>query len=175
MRVQSEKQQAPLRKPKRPIRLQREAAACTGCRELLAYGVGGALTTLVNYIIYFGLQAVKTDYLLANTLAWAGAVIFSYIINRRWVFGSRGSRTKEFFTFTGLRLVTLGVESLLLYLAVEQMGLLSSASKIVVSIVTVLSNYVICQKHIFRKTKKKPARLPMNQRGQQEGEPTWIN
>lgn len=172
MRVKSRaKQVAPGRKEGR-MRVQGLRTACAGCRELLAYGVGGVLTTLVNYIIYFGLEAVKMDYLLANALAWAGAVIFSYIINRSWVFNSKGSCTKEFLTFAGLRLVTLGAESLLLYLAVEQLGLLSSVSKIVVSIVTVVGNYVICQKHIFRKTKNKPMGLPINQSSQQEGEPT---
>lgn len=175
MSVKSKVRQVPSGRQEGRMRVQSLGAACAGCRELLAYGVGGALTTLVNYIIYFGLQAVKTDYLLANALAWAGAVIFSYIINRSWVFNSKGSCTKEFLTFTGLRLVTLGAESLLLYLAVEQMGLLPSVSKIAVSIVTVVSNYVICQKHIFRKTKEKPVGLPMNQKGQQEGEHTWIN
>lgn len=175
MSVKSKVRQVPAGRREGRMRVQSLGTACAGCRELLAYGVGGALTTLVNYIIYFGLQAVKTDYLLANALAWAGAVIFSYIINRSWVFNSKGSCTKEFLTFTGLRLVTLGAESLLLYLAVEQMGLLPSVSKIAVSIVTVVSNYVICQKHIFRKIKEKPVGLPMNQKGQQEGEHTWIN
>lgn len=124
-------------------------------KELLIYSAGGVLTTIVNYMIYFGLRLFLVDYLWANTLAWAGAVLFSYAVNRKWVFGSRGSWVKEFSTFIGLRLITLGVENLLLYLLVEQLGLLTSVSKLSVSVITVLSNYVICQKHIFKVPKKK--------------------
>lgn len=120
-------------------------------RELFAYGIGGVLTTLVNYVIYFGLERLAVHYLLANTLAWAGAVVFSYWVNRKVVFGSGGSWKREFLDFTGLRLLTLGAENLLLYLAVEQLGLRTAVSKILVSVVTVLANYVICKKHIFKK------------------------
>ena len=51
-------------------------------KELFLYGIGGVLTTVVNYLVYFGLDNWKINYLLANTLAWAAAVIFSYWINR---------------------------------------------------------------------------------------------
>lgn len=122
---------------------------CQKLRELFAYGIGGVLTTLVNYILYFGLGFFRVDYLLANTLAWAGAVLFAFFINRRWVFASKGNWKKEFIAFTGMRFVTLGVENLLLLFLVEQLSVPSGVSKILVSVVTVLANYVICQKHIF--------------------------
>ena len=127
-------------------------------KELFTYGIGGVLTTLVNYLVYFGLGVLRVDYLLANTLAWAAAVIFSYWMNRTVVFGSKSSWWKEFISFAGLRLLTLGAENLLLYLAVEQLGLRTSVSKVAVSIVTVAANYVICQKHIFKKRTKEPAK-----------------
>lgn len=123
-------------------------------KELFTYGIGGLLTTLVNYLVYFGLCMGKMDYLLANTLAWAVAMIFSYIVNRKVVFGSRGAWLQEFLSFAGLRLLTLGMENLLLFLAVEQLGLSEGISKIAVSVVTVVSNYIICQRHIFRKGEK---------------------
>lgn len=122
-------------------------------KELFTYGIGGVLTTIVNYIVYFGLGFAKVDYLVANTLAWAVAVVFSYWVNRKVVFGSKGSWIREFISFAAMRLLTLGVENLLLYLAVERLELSEAVSKIVVSVVTVLANYVICQKHIFKKTK----------------------
>lgn len=124
-------------------------------KELFTYGIGGVLTTLVNYLIYFGLGFLRVDYLWANTLAWAGAVLFAFFINRKWVFASGGNWKKEFIAFTGMRFITLGVENLLLYLLVEQLSVPSGVSKILVSVVTVLANYVICQKHIFIKSEKR--------------------
>lgn len=121
-------------------------------KELFKYGIGGILTTVVNYIVYFGLGLVGVDYLLANTLAWAVAVIFSYWINRKVVFGSKGNWGREFMSFVTMRLLTLCVENLLLYLAMDQLKLGTLISKIAVSVVTILANYFICQKHIFKKT-----------------------
>lgn len=120
-------------------------------KELFTYGIGGVLTTAVNYIVYFGLGLINLNYLLANTLAWAAAVIFSYVVNRNVVFGSQNNRLKEFFTFAGLRLVTLAVENLLLYLAIDRLGLSDAISKVAVSAVTVLANYGICKTCIFTK------------------------
>ena len=120
-------------------------------KELFTYGIGGVLTTAVNYVVYFALGFMNMNYLLANTIAWAAAVVFSYWMNRKVVFGSKGDWRREFVSFAGMRLLTLGVENLLLYLAVDQLKLMNSVSKVGVSIVTVLANYVICQKHIFKK------------------------
>ncbi len=118
-------------------------------KELFLYGIGGVLTTVVNYLVYFGLDNWKINYLLANTLAWAAAVIFSYWINRKLVFESKRSWISEFVPFAGLRLMTLAVENLLLFLLIGQLHMSSPVSKIAVSILTVLGNYVICKKHIF--------------------------
>lgn len=120
-------------------------------RELFLYGIGGVVTTVVNYLVYFGLENVGLSYLAANTAAWAAAVAVSYCINRSIVFGSAGEWLSEFVSFAGLRLLTLAAENVLLYLLIGQLGLISSVSKIAVSIVTVLGNYVICKKHIFGK------------------------
>lgn len=121
-------------------------------KELFKYGIGGILTTVINYIVYFGLGLVGVDYLLANTLAWMVAVVFSYGINRKVVFASNGSWVREFISFVAMRFLTLCVENLLLFMAVDQLKLDEFISKIAVSVVTVLANYVICQRHIFKKT-----------------------
>lgn len=142
-------------------------------KEIITYGIGGVLTTLVNYLVYFGLGMVKVDYLIANTLAWMAAVVFSYTVNRTVVFGSKGEWRKEFFSFAGLRLVTLAVENLMLYLAVERLELMTGPSKVAVSVITVLANYVICKKHIFKRKRKEPGKKSVDLR---EGrEIPWIS
>lgn len=120
-------------------------------RELVLYGIGGVLTTVVNYLVYFGLERSGMGYLSANTAAWGAAVAVSYCINRKMVFGSKGGWISEFIPFAGLRLLTLAAENVLLYLLIGQLQMGSSTAKIGVSVITVLGNYVICKKHIFKK------------------------
>lgn len=120
-------------------------------KELLCYCVSGGATTLVNYIIYFILIQAKVEYLAANTVAWIGAVLTAYVMNRRWVFHSKGHILQEFSSFVFLRFLTLIAENMLLWLTVSCLGLHPLPSKVVVSIITVLSNYVLCKYKIFQK------------------------
>ncbi|MGN0720581.1 MAG: GtrA family protein [Anaerovoracaceae bacterium] len=119
--------------------------------ELLRYILTGGMTTAVNYVIYFGLTSVSVRYILANTLAWCGAVAFAFFMNRRVVFKSVGNPVGEFFRFAGLRFATLIAENMLLYLLISIMGADEIISKLVVSIVTVIANYTACKYGIFRK------------------------
>ena len=122
-------------------------------KELFLYGIGGVLTTLVNYLIYYGVGSLGIGYLMANTVAWMAAVVFSFFVNRSVVFGSKGAWLEEFLPFAGLRLLTLAAENLLLYLLVGQLRLDPMLSKVLVSIVTILGNYMICKKRIFKKSR----------------------
>lgn len=119
--------------------------------ELLRYILTGGMTTAVNYVIYFGLTSVSVRYLVANTLAWCGAVAFAFFMNRRVVFRSVGNPVVEFLRFAGLRFATLIAENMLLYLLISIIGKDEIISKLVVSIVTVIANYTACKYGIFRK------------------------
>ena len=51
-------------------------------RELITYLISGGITTGVNYLLYAGLLALHIPYLAANSIAWTGAVLTAYILNR---------------------------------------------------------------------------------------------
>lgn len=119
--------------------------------EIVSYGIAGVLTTIVNYIVYFGLNLVCKSILLRNTLAWIVAVAFAYVVNRKYVFHSQNETKKEGVQFFILRLLTLCVENALLVLFVQGIGVNEMISKISISVVTVIGNYVLCKFKIFRK------------------------
>ncbi|SCJ40563.1 GtrA-like protein [uncultured Eubacterium sp.] len=118
--------------------------------EIFRYVMTGGMTTVINYIIYILLTALSIDYLVANSIAWLGAVIFAYYANRHMVFHSEGDKRQEFMQFFGLRLATLVVENLLLYLFVGYVGAAELPSKVMVSIITVILNYFACKYSIFK-------------------------
>ena len=120
-------------------------------KELVLYCLSGGATTFVNYLIYFILLKTHVEYLAANTLAWAGAVVTAYLLNRRLVFHSRKHILQEFCSFVFLRFLTLLAENILLWIAVDSLGIPPLPSKIMVSVITVLSNYVLCKYKIFHK------------------------
>lgn len=135
--------------------------------RLLRYLITGGMTTAVNYVIYFGLflaagrslttavtagaggAADSLFALSANSLAWLGAVIFAYFANRRFVFRSENSVLREFMQFALLRLASLAVENILLYLLLMLVAMPNAAAKISVSVITVILNYAACKYKIF--------------------------
>ena len=118
--------------------------------QIFRYVMTGGMTTVINYIIYILLTALSLDYLAANSIAWLGAVIFAYYANRHMVFHSDGDKRQEFIQFFGLRLATLAVENLLLFLLVGCVGVADLPSKVLVSAITVVLNYFACKYSIFK-------------------------
>ena len=124
-------------------------------RETVTYLIFGVLTTLVNYLIYYGLLALGVHYLIANALAWIGGVLFAFFTNKRFVFESRDYSPKVFFTelwkFVAARLVTLGVETVFLKVTVDLLHMSPRLMKLAASVIVVILNYVFSKLFIFRK------------------------
>lgn len=119
-------------------------------KELISYIFVGGCTTLVNYISYYiAIQWLNIGWLIANILSWYGAVIFAYWANRQYVFKSSNDTKKEAYQFFVLRLMTLAVESSLLFIFIQLLGINEMVAKVFVSVVTVVSNYGLCKFKIF--------------------------
>lgn len=120
-------------------------------RELITYLISGGITTGVNYLLYAGLLTLHISYLAANSMAWIGAVLTAYILNRRCVFHSQHPVAGELLSFAAMRFITLFIEDILLWLLVSRMHTAAFPAKILVSTVTVIGNYVLCKFGIFKK------------------------
>lgn len=118
--------------------------------ELISYIFVGGCTTLVNFIVYFLLISyLGTSWLVANVISWVAAVIFAYFANKQFVFKSHNDSIQEAYQFFILRLLTLVVESSLLFIFIQLCGVNEMVSKVVVSVITVVSNYGLCKFKIF--------------------------
>ncbi len=124
-------------------------------RETVSYLFFGVVTTAVNFILYYALLFLGMHYLWAQVIAWVGAVLVSYVTNKRWVFEShvRGFLPvlKEMAYFIASRLFSFGVETLLLYLMVDLASISESIAKIPVAVLTVILNYVTGKLLVFKK------------------------
>ena len=119
-------------------------------KEMLSYVFVGGMTTLVNYVVYFILLKIHSHWLIANSISWFFAVLFAYYTNKRYVFKSKNEVKKEFISFVLLRFMTLLIENVCRYLLIDLMNIQPMISKILVSFITILSNYVLCKFKIFK-------------------------
>ena len=117
-------------------------------KELISYVFVGGCTTLINFVIYwFVITMMDQGWLFANVISWVGAVIFAFWANKHFVFKSANETGKEAYQFFILRLGTLLVESGFIF--IQLLSANEMLSKVVVSVITVVSNYGLCKFKIF--------------------------
>lgn len=124
-------------------------------REIIAYIFFGGLTTLVSIGAFALFDLVLgVDPLIANVISWVLAVFFAYVTNRRWVFDSqaKGARSvsAEMASFFGGRLLTLGIEELIILVFITWLGMNDMVIKVIAQIVVMVSNYLISKLIVFR-------------------------
>ncbi len=135
-------------------------------REIIVYLVFGVLTTAVNWLVYSVLvKYFSLSINLSNTIAWFAAVIFAFITNKIWVFGSKGLGVrvllKEFWLFFAARVLSgvfeIGGLNLAVRLGFDQtlFGVKAFLPKIIISFVVVILNYIFSKLIVFKKEKGK--------------------
>ena len=123
---------------------------------VISYLFFGALTTLVNFLVYFPLlNWLGWSATLSNILAWIVAVMFAYITNKPFVFKSNDWSVKtvvpELSKFVGCRVGSGLLETVIILLFVDVWCWNGNWIKIIVSILVVILNYVSSKWIVFKK------------------------
>ena len=87
-------------------------------RHFILYGIFGVISTGVEYLI-FALLYKYIPYLWANTIGFHCGIICSFILNRNWNFKKEDKIVLRFASFYLIQLVSLALNSLILYLCVD--------------------------------------------------------
>ena len=115
----------------------------------------GACTTVVSIGSFFLFtKGLGFPPLIANVLSWFLAVGFAYVTNRRWVFDAvtRGTEIlTEIASFYGARLLTLGLEELLLWVLMGWLEIPSGMGKLLAQSAVLASNYLLSKRIVFHR------------------------
>ena len=140
----------------------------TKYREQLSYLFFGVLTTVVNYAVFWCLNALfeSTLELLSNLIAFIASAIFAYITNKLFVFESRSWKVSvvaaEIVSFFGARIFSFCIEEAGLWFSVSVLHLRQyefwiingvMIAKILLSVIVVVLNYFFSKFFIFSKKK----------------------
>lgn len=135
-------------------------------KEALLYLLFGGLTTLVSILTFAIINQLLGDerYLLSNLISWVIAVVFAFFTNKHLVFASKKNDKKTLLSeggkFLGARVLSLGLEELILWMMLDVMGLSGFAlafldgeiiSKTVATVFVVVANYFFSKFIIFKK------------------------
>lgn len=127
-------------------------------KSVLLYIFFGGLTTLISigsFVLLDSWLGIHT--LIANILSWVCAVLFAYVTNRVWVFASKATGmqiVREMISFFAGRLITLGLEEVLLFVFVAVLHFNSTVIKVLGQIIVLVLNYLISKLLVFRKRRK---------------------
>lgn len=121
-------------------------------KEIINYVIVGVLTTLVSIGSYWLFRFVIKNYIVLSILSWIFAVAFAYFTNRAFVFESKEKDLlKEISKFVSCRLLTLGLEVVLMMLFVSVLHINDMVSKIILQVVVLVSNYLLSKLFVFVK------------------------
>lgn len=124
-------------------------------KEVINYLIFGGLTTVVSLLTFyifnkpFGLNEH-----ISNIISWLFAVAFAYITNKKFVFESKSENNKalvkEIGSFYGARLLTLGIEELVLLVGVNVLHVDAMIVKLFAQFIVIVSNYFLSKLFIFK-------------------------
>ncbi|MBQ9980994.1 MAG: GtrA family protein [Oscillospiraceae bacterium] len=150
--------------------------------DIILYIIFGGLTTVVSFAVQLGAPRLfNASVNVSTVLSWIASVTFAYVTNRIFVFKSKNSGfagvAKEAVSFYTARLLTLGMEFLIMWLCADKFssffisvfglekidyssGLLSFFDgafetntfifKFLANILILISNYILSKMVIFK-------------------------
>ena len=136
---------------------------------MILYLIMGALTTLVNMVVYAICERSLSTLIsnesveigVSKLIAWIVAVIFAFITNKIWVFESKSWAPmifwRELISFVGARALTGLLEvfgtPFLVKIGLNQtlFGVKGMWAFVVVSVFVIIFNYVFSKLFIFKK------------------------
>lgn len=125
-------------------------------KEVLLYLFFGGVAVFLNLVLFiFFTKHFGWGVLFANIVDWVICVLFQFVTNKTWVFEAVTDSTKGFWAqlagfFSG-RLLTLGMEELILFGLIDYLHWNSVFVKLLAQIVVIISNYVISKFFVFKK------------------------
>ena len=123
--------------------------------DIVSYLFFGALTTVVNYIVYLPCyNLLSFSAAISNMIAWIAAVAFAYLTNKPFVFCSNDWSAKtvipELTKFVGARIASGVLETGIIFLTVDLLRWNGNVMKLVTSVLVVIINYVASKLLVFR-------------------------
>lgn len=135
-------------------------------RVFVTYVFFGCLSVSINFIVHWLCTLVldvniPVQLEICTIVAWFCAVVFSYCVDRRYVFKSKNSKGRESIHFLEMRVATLLLDMALMALLVSVFTVNDKIAKVIVQFTVFLVNYTISRLLVFKQ--KGTNNNPINQ------------
>ena len=106
--------------------------------------VGGGAFVIDYGVMIFLTEVGGLNYLISSAISFTVSVIFNYIMSVKWVFNVSGERsqTQDFAVFIVLSVIGLGINSLIMWIAVDKFHIFYMISKICATAIVMVYNFI---------------------------------
>lgn len=123
---------------------------------MVRYIFCGGCTTAVNVVLFYLLrETLDFPLFLSNFISISMAILFAFIVNKVIVFDSqnkkRGNMAKEFILFLSMRLVSMAVEIVGVWFAVDILMTSDISGKLMMQAVVITFNFFFSKYIVFKK------------------------
>ena len=123
-------------------------------KNFIKYSIVSLFCTVILYFLYFLITWLRNGkYIIANLIAYIVSFSVLFIINKK-LFNSKLDNKKDFMkqlsAFVIFRVIGFVIDSSLLVLFIEKIGLINAIAKISSSLITFLFNYIVNKLFVFR-------------------------
>lgn len=122
--------------------------------QILKFGLVGILCFVIDYgLMIFLTEVLSINYLVSSGISFTVSVIVNYILSLKYVFKTKEDNNKfvEFLIFIILSVIGLGINQILMWLCVDKLNIFYMISKIGVTGVVMIYNFItrklILEKH----------------------------
>ena len=125
--------------------------------QIMKFGVVGVICFFIDYgLMIFLTEAMNISYLISSGISFTVSVIVNYILSLKYVFVAEEGNNKivEFLIFLLLSTIGLGINQLLMWMCVERLNIFYMISKIAVTGIVMVYNF-ITRKLILEKKDEK--------------------
>ena len=125
-------------------------------KEKILYLFFGGLTTLLSLLTYFILtntifnSNISIELQITNIISWLIGFLFAFFTNRNYVFNSNNNPKKEFLKFFIVRIFTLILDMLIMFIFVTILNYNDLIMKIISQIIIIISNYLLSKMVVFK-------------------------
>lgn len=112
--------------------------------QMLKFGVVGVIAFVVDYTVLYGLtELFHVYYLFSAIISFLASLVVNYILSIKWVFDVNKKQTlKDVIIFTVLSTFGLLINSIVMYLSVEQLKIHYMVGKLIATFVVMVWNFV---------------------------------
>ena len=123
-------------------------------KNFIKYSIVSLFCTVILYFLYFLITWLRNGkYIIANLIAYIVSFSVLFILDQK-LFNSKPDNKKDFMkqlsAFVIFRVIGFVIDSSLLVLFIEKIGLINAIAKISSSLITFLFNYIVNKLFVFR-------------------------